>query len=56
MSLPLTSRWEYDHHPSPNSKEDKLVTVLKNPIDWVPLDYKQISVMKEMKASKKWWW
>ncbi|XP_075151629.1 oxygen-dependent coproporphyrinogen-III oxidase [Haematobia irritans] len=35
MSLPLTARWEYMHSPLPNSKETKLLEVLKNPKDWL---------------------
>jgi coproporphyrinogen III oxidase len=35
MSLPLTARWEYDHHPDPESPEGKLVAVLKEPREWV---------------------
>ena len=37
MSLPLTARWEYMHEPSKGSREDRLVTVLKNPVDWVQI-------------------
>ncbi|XP_054270684.1 oxygen-dependent coproporphyrinogen-III oxidase-like [Macrosteles quadrilineatus] len=35
MSLPLNAKWEYMHIPDPNSKEGKLVEVLKNPRDWL---------------------
>ncbi|XP_061388593.1 oxygen-dependent coproporphyrinogen-III oxidase [Musca vetustissima] len=35
MSLPLTARWEYMHSPPANSKELKLVEILKNPKDWI---------------------
>ncbi|GBB86448.1 hypothetical protein RclHR1_12890003 [Rhizophagus clarus] len=35
MSLPLTARWEYMHFPEKNSREEKLMDVLKNPRDWV---------------------
>ena len=35
MSLPLTARWEYDHHPEPGTDEAKLLDVLKNPVGWV---------------------
>lgn len=34
MSLPLHARWEYDHHPAPNSPEAELLTVLREPRDW----------------------
>ncbi|KAF5302463.1 hypothetical protein FQR65_LT08553 [Abscondita terminalis] len=37
MSLPLQARWEYMHNPSEDSREHRLVQVLKNPKDWVPL-------------------
>jgi coproporphyrinogen III oxidase len=35
MSLPLTARWEYMHTVDPDSKEGRLVQVLKEPQDWV---------------------
>ncbi|XP_025828819.1 oxygen-dependent coproporphyrinogen-III oxidase-like [Agrilus planipennis] len=35
MSLPLTARWEYMHKPARDSREEKLVEVLKNPRDWL---------------------
>ena len=35
MSLPLTARWEYMHVPKEDSREGKLMEVLKNPRDWV---------------------
>jgi len=35
MSLPLTARWEYMHVPEKNSREEKVMDVLKNPRDWV---------------------
>eukprot|EP00920_Eleutheroschizon_duboscqi_P006006 GHVT01014008.1.p1 GENE.GHVT01014008.1~~GHVT01014008.1.p1 ORF type:complete len:286 (-),score=24.11 GHVT01014008.1:845-1702(-) len=38
MSLPLTARWEYDHHPVSGSWEDHTLRVLKSPVDWIPLD------------------
>jgi len=34
MSLPLTARWQYDHHPAPESEEARLVDVLQNPRSW----------------------
>ncbi|SCW01666.1 LAFE_0E04632g1_1 [Lachancea fermentati] len=34
MSLPVTACWLYDHHPEPGSREDKLLQVLQNPIEW----------------------
>lgn len=37
MSLPLTARWEYDHHPEPGSEEHRLLAVLKEPRDWLRL-------------------
>lgn len=35
MSLPPHAQWVYDHHPEKNSREEKLIEVLKNPVDWV---------------------
>lgn len=38
MSLPLTARWEVDHHPRAGSDEARMLEVLREPVDWVPLD------------------
>jgi coproporphyrinogen III oxidase len=35
MSLPATVRWEYNFQPAPASDEEKLLTVLKTPVDWL---------------------
>ncbi|KAK3372773.1 Coproporphyrinogen III oxidase-like protein [Lasiosphaeria ovina] len=35
MSLPLTAGWKYMHEPKPDSREAKLVEVLKHPKEWV---------------------
>lgn len=35
MSLPLNARWKYMHAPAPGSREERLVKVLKEPVDWV---------------------
>lgn len=35
MSLPLTARWEYDHHPEAGSEEAALLEVLRTPRAWV---------------------
>lgn len=35
MSLPPHVQWVYDHHPDKGSEEEKLLTVLKNPVNWV---------------------
>ena len=35
MSLPPTVQWKYNYNPDVNSEEEKLINVLKNPIDWV---------------------
>jgi coproporphyrinogen III oxidase len=35
MSLPSTVRWEYNHQPKTGSEEEKLLKVLKHPIDWI---------------------
>ena len=35
MSLPPHVQWVYDHHPEPESEEEKLVKVLSHPHDWI---------------------
>ncbi|KAK6514113.1 Coproporphyrinogen-III oxidase, variant 2 [Arthrobotrys conoides] len=35
MSLPLTARWQYMHEPTPGSREERLLKVLKEPVEWV---------------------
>jgi coproporphyrinogen III oxidase len=35
MSLPLHARWEYNPTVEPGSEEDRLVQVLRNPVDWI---------------------
>lgn len=35
MSLPPHVQWVYDHHPEKGSQEEKLIEILKNPIDWI---------------------
>ena len=35
MSLPPQVQWRYDHHPEPGSDEERLLKVLKNPVEWV---------------------
>jgi coproporphyrinogen III oxidase len=35
MSLPPKVQWVYDHHPEKGSDEEKLLNVLKQPIDWI---------------------
>ena len=35
MSLPLTARWVYMHEPTKGSREERLVGVLENPVEWV---------------------
>lgn len=35
MSLPPRVRWDYDFNPKPDSKELKLLEVLKNPKEWI---------------------
>ncbi|AET38364.1 coproporphyrinogen oxidase Ecym_2653 [Eremothecium cymbalariae DBVPG len=35
MSLPVTAKWLYDHHPEPGSREAELLEVVKNPRDWL---------------------
>ncbi len=34
MSLPPHVQWVYDHQPEAGSEEEKLIDVLKNPVDW----------------------
>ena len=35
MSLPPHVQWVYNHHPDAGSEEEKLLSVLKQPLDWV---------------------
>lgn len=35
MSLPPHVQWVYNHQPETGSKEEKLLEILKNPIDWI---------------------
>jgi len=35
MSLPPVVQWHYNHHPEPNSEEEKLLKILENPREWV---------------------
>ncbi len=35
MSLPPTVRWDYDFQPDEGSREEKLIRILKNPVEWV---------------------
>ena len=35
MSLPPQVQWVYNHHPEPDSEEERLIKVLENPVDWV---------------------
>ncbi|MCM4160603.1 oxygen-dependent coproporphyrinogen oxidase [Antarcticibacterium flavum] len=35
MSLPPYVQWVYDHRPEPGSEEEKLITVLENPRNWL---------------------
>jgi coproporphyrinogen III oxidase len=35
MSLPLTARWQYQHEPKKGTREERLVKVLKEPVEWV---------------------
>lgn len=35
MSLPPKVQWIYDHHPSRGSEEERLLTILKQPKNWV---------------------
>ena len=44
MSLPLNARWEYSHTPELGSLEERLMKVLKEPVDWIPTD-KEVPVV-----------
>lgn len=35
MSLPRTAKWQYMHEPKVGSKEERMVSVLKEPVAWV---------------------
>jgi coproporphyrinogen III oxidase len=35
MSLPPYVQWRYNHEPAEGSEEFKLITILKNPREWV---------------------
>ena len=35
MSLPPRVQWRYNHQPEAGSEEEKLIKVLKNPVNWV---------------------
>ena len=35
MSLPLTARWEYEHHPEEGSPEHEALMIFQNPKNWV---------------------
>merc|ERR1712048_807674 len=34
MSLPETTRWEYDHKVAPGSREQEILNIFKKPRDW----------------------
>ena len=34
MSLPPQAQWKYNHNPKKGSREEKLLAVLKTPVDW----------------------
>jgi coproporphyrinogen III oxidase len=35
MTLPLTARWQYMHEPAKGSREERMLNVLKKPVDWI---------------------
>ena len=35
MSLPPRAQWVYDHHPEKGSEEERLITILMNPENWI---------------------
>lgn len=37
MSLPPHVQWVYDHHPEKGSEEERLLEILKHPVDWISL-------------------
>ncbi len=37
MSLPTVARWEYNYTPPMGSREETLLAVLREPLDWVSL-------------------
>lgn len=39
--LLLFQKWEYMHIPKPDSLEEKLMEVLKNPRDWLNIETKK---------------
>lgn len=41
MSLPPHVQWVYDHHPDKGSEEEKLLNILRNPVDWIAFDNKK---------------
>ncbi|XP_028043456.1 oxygen-dependent coproporphyrinogen-III oxidase isoform X2 [Bombyx mandarina] len=43
MSLPLNAKWEYMHQVQPNSEEEKLLKILKEPKDWLQIEDKKRS-------------
>lgn len=38
MSLPPHVQWVYDHHPEPGSEEERLIEILKKPVEWLPVN------------------
>lgn len=38
MSLPLTSRWEYDHEPAEGTREARLLSATRHAEDWLGLE------------------
>ncbi len=35
MSMPPLARWEYDHHPAPESKEAQTLNLLRKGVNWI---------------------
>jgi coproporphyrinogen III oxidase len=35
MSLPPAVQWKYNHEPTKNSEEEKLIKVLRKPKKWI---------------------
>lgn len=52
ISLPLLARWEYKHLPTPGSREEALMTVLKQPKEWVADDKQSNEFVEETEDGK----
>lgn len=48
-SIPKFQKWEYMHEPPKKSDESKLLEILRNPKDWIPIDEAETKSEKEGK-------